>query len=264
MEKRKGTGKQASDYCKKEESRAPDGIHDELGALAGVSQGARTDLATATESILQGKRMRDVALENPTTFVKFHKGLKEFAKVASAQPAVTERTCYIFWGVPGSGKSTRAFELANDDFYVPEVNNAGRFSFENYDGQKWLLLEEFDGSQLSSADLKKIMDKWPCTLPGRGCSVPGLHHGVILTSNVNPAYWYKGEHDWSAIRRRCAEVWEYTLNWCSVYKAPISASTVPEQIVNPYRPAAAPPAAPNFVPPQIPPPIVIPVIDLTQ
>lgn len=260
VEKRMGTAQQAKAYCTKDESRAPAGETGEYGNISTVSKGARTDLTAATDSILQGKRMRDVALENPATFVKYSRGLSEFAKFAAPPMVEIPKTCYIFWGEPGSGKSTRAFELADKDFYVPEVNNAGKYSFENYDGQAWLLLEEFDGSQLPSGELKKIMDKWPCTLPGRGYSKQGRHSGVILTSNVNPASWYKGEHDWPAIRRRCAEVWEYTRNWCSIYKAPIEAHTNPEQIENPYRPAAAA-AAPNFIPPNI---NNIPVIDLSQ
>ena len=69
-ERRKGTAKQASDYCKK------DGLFIEFGVLS--NQGKRTDILAAAEAIMAGDSMKEVALDLPTTFIKYHRGLEKF------------------------------------------------------------------------------------------------------------------------------------------------------------------------------------------
>lgn len=200
------------------ELRNDDGQRFAFGTISDTKPGKRTDLELATQSILQGKRMRDVALEHATTFVKYHKGLQAFANIAKTNVnPFAQRTCRIYYSaVPGCGKSLQAKkDMYGSDFYEPQQNAQGQLSFETYDGEPWILLEEFNPKSLDVTILKRMMDRGRCVLPGRGSSVVGLHTGVIITTNSDPSKWY-GKTDaeqmteWKAVSRRCTEVWECT------------------------------------------------------
>jgi len=121
------------------------------------------------------------------------------------------REFVIMWGESGTGKSWQAKRIIGEDsYYIPEMNNSGFLSFETYDSQKWILIEEFKGMGLFIDDLKRMTDRYKCILRGRGCSKQALHTGLIITSQVNPADWYPNdrEEDRVALLRRVTQLWQ--------------------------------------------------------
>lgn len=218
---RKGTSEQADDYCGKDDTRVADGISWKHGTRSAVKQGQRTDLDSVVTALKQGMKRKAIAENFGVAYIKFHKGIEAMAQaldisLEEKQPTYIDRTCMIFFGAPGSGKSTAAMRMMDGDtFYQPQKSNGSVLSFESYTGQHWIFLDDFEPSQLSRGTLKEIMDNRACQLPGRGSnsSKAGRHKGVIITSQEDPETWYDkadavSKIHWEAIRRRCKTVWK--------------------------------------------------------
>lgn len=205
---RRGTAEQASVYCKKEDSRVKDGLVVELGTLSKSGQGKRNDLEDAIQAIKGGATMQEIASEFPTAWVRAEKGLRSLqAQIAPKRSADQEIEVIVLWGEPGTGKSLFAHKKY-PNLYLPAKNNAAKLSFENYEQQTTMFLDEFSGPEcLSLSDLKTITDRHSCVLPGRNVSVAGNHSRVIICSNQDPRFWYVGHtysatNFWNPFRRR--------------------------------------------------------------
>jgi len=211
-EQRKGTALQARDYCQKVESRVEDGLSYTYGNLSQSSQGKRTDLDAAVDIIKSGGSLKQVAQEMPAQYVLFNRGLTSLREtLAEERPPGEPREVIIIWGQPGAGKSYFAHKLFGESLYLPDRNNSGKLSFETYNQEKTLFLDEFSGKEnLSLSDLKLICDRHKVNLPGRGKSVAGNYDRVILVSNIDPLRWYDNGPDayWNPMKRRIAAMYE--------------------------------------------------------
>lgn len=205
---RRGTAQQAMDYCKKQESRVPDGLILELGTLSKSAQGKRNDLEGAIQAIKGGATMQAVASEFPMAWVHAEKGLRSLqAQVAIKRNPDQEIEVIVLWGQPGTGKSLFAHKKY-PNLYIPAKNNTARLSFENYEQQETMFLDEFSGPDcLSLSDLKTVTDRHMCVLPGRNISVAANHSRVVICSNEDPRFWYVGHtysvtNFWNPFKRR--------------------------------------------------------------
>jgi len=207
---RRGTGQQASDYCQKEDTRAPDGVVYKEGTMRVGHQGARNDITDAC-AILKERGLVAVAEDAPEVFVKFHNGFKALAQLIAAKREPGKRTVYVLYGPPGTGKSYYARELAksvgNSNFYLPAANNQGRISFESYQNESTIILDDFDPSQISPGQLKMMLDRYQGPLPGRGVSPENNADQIIITSNSDPKTWWdKDPTFWPALSRRASHI----------------------------------------------------------
>jgi len=157
-------------------------------------------------------------MEHFETFAKYHKGIEVAASALGFSlddevPKWVDRECHIFYGPSGTGKSLAAdHKMDGETFYVPEQNAQGALSFETYNGEHWIFLDDFEPATLRPGVLKRMMDGRPMQLPGRGSNSAkqGRHKGVIITTNWNPETWVEGamqEVEWNALSRRCKTVW---------------------------------------------------------
>lgn len=82
IEKRKArNGIQAADYCRKSESAIP-GTCEEFGGMAKTGgQGARSDLSVVADMIKSGKKLRDIARDETSTYIKYYKGIERALSV---------------------------------------------------------------------------------------------------------------------------------------------------------------------------------------
>lgn len=208
-ERRNGTAQQASDYCKKEESRTG-GISWEEGELSRSQQGKRSDLITVVDKIKQGFTLKRLCEDHGVEVIKYARGIQTMIDLTAGPPADIEKRVIILYGQPGTGKSSWARKFLMDmgnSFYCPDANNAGALSFESYGDQDWLWLDDLASGALTAQALKLMCDRYPSKLPGRGCSKWGRHTGVLITSNYSIESWFKEEVEARAIRRRAEQIW---------------------------------------------------------
>jgi len=221
VEKRMGPAKAASDYCKKGEQS-----HDEWKALnvngpnyglnADVfeegmcsNQGKRNDIETCTDMINEGKRMREVAEDNPQAFVKFHRGLQAYKTLMtparSAPPEVIVR-----YGPTGSGKSLMAHHETSDAFvWKPQM---GQW-WDGYDGETNVILEEFRG-QIAFEHLLDLLDRYECKVQVKGGMAQFVGSKIVICSPCPPWEWYpknaaNSRDSLAQLKRRVSKVFEH-------------------------------------------------------
>lgn len=192
FESRRGSSKQASDYCKKEESRV-DGPW-EYGTLS--APGKRNDLAAAVE-IFREKGMAGLIAEEPTAYVKYHRGFEKLAFKALLGQTREVPEVWFLYGPPGCGKTRRAFAECESrvggsyglDFVKLCLADGW---FDGYLGQPAVILDDLDGnkSKISLARLLQVLDIYPTLVPIKGDHVPFVSKLVLVTSNYHWSEWY--------------------------------------------------------------------------
>lgn len=103
-----------------------------------------------------------------------------------ANPFGMERTCFVFWGLTGTGKSREAWRLAGMDAFTKDPNT--KF-WCGYRGQKHVVCDEFRG-RIDISHLLRWLDRYPVIVEIKGSARPLLATTIWLTSNVDPRLWY--------------------------------------------------------------------------
>jgi len=103
-----------------------------------------------------------------------------------SQPIGMERTCHVFWGRTGTGKSRAAWEAAGLDAYPKDPNT--KF-WCGYSGQDSVVIDEFRG-RIDVSHLLRWLDRYPVTVEIKGSSRPLCASSFWITSNVDPRSWY--------------------------------------------------------------------------
>jgi len=183
----KGTDQNNKDYCTKLETRA-EGPHGEYGKLVVSEQGKRSDLQEVADKIKQGACMREVALDHPATFIKYHGGMVELAmRIAPPPPVRREVQVFVLWGPTGTGKTHRV-RTTWPECYT--VTSGDPHPWDGYEGQKVLFLDEFNSNQWKLPHLNQLLDVWAVTLPARYHSKTAAWNVVVIASNTDPWTWF--------------------------------------------------------------------------
>lgn len=198
FEARKGSHRQARDYC------AKDGAFEEFGE-APCEAGTRTDLNSLQNDLRSGKRLRAIADDHFATFLRYPKGIQFFRNAVAVRrnwvPFVV-----VYWGKTGTGKTRAVYEnLPNADAIY--IHPGGQW-FDGYDGEEIVLFDDFGGSEFKVSYLLKLLDRYPMQVPIKGGFVHWAPKEIYITSNVNPLDWYRNitqEHS-AALERRLTHV----------------------------------------------------------
>lgn len=102
------------------------------------------------------------------------------------QPMEMVRSCTVFWGPTGTGKSRRAWEEAGMEGYPKDPRT--KF-WCGYHGQKHVIIDEFRGG-IDIAHLLRWLDRYPVRVEVKGSSYPLLCERIWITSNLHPNQWY--------------------------------------------------------------------------
>lgn len=186
-------------YANKEETRQAGPWT--FGADEG--QGARTDILKIATMVAAGKRDREVAKEDPVTYMRMHKGISALRSAVVPPEIRPTLRVALLWGKTGCGKTwavTKAWE--DKDYY--SVFDLTHPWFDGYQGEEYVLMDDIGTGCMDINFLKRVLDKYKMTVPVKGTSANFHATTIVLTSNSPPECWFPAarEEDIAAIKRR--------------------------------------------------------------
>lgn len=135
-------------------------------------------------------------------YVRYYHNLKKITTDHMKTPARPRISVTVLIGCPGTGKTRLCEALAGEGAYWKTSNNKW---WDGYQGQKTVIIDDFDGKSIAFTHLKRWWDRYPCQVETKGGAVPLLAETFFVTSNVPFRTWYSGDDlvHLNALRRRC-------------------------------------------------------------
>lgn len=179
-------------YCVKEGSEVVINVNNQR-------QGSRTDLETIRTQLTEGADPMEIATENFSQWVQYGRRFDDYRRLLRTQQVKDwnqPRDVIVLWGTTGTGKTRSAME------HKPTlVEYDGKF--HGYDGQPVVLFDDFDWRNMPRSIFLRLTDRYPYTLRVMYGTEPWLAGTIYITSNDNPADWYRGD---PAVQRRLTYV----------------------------------------------------------
>lgn len=190
IESRKGTKKQAREYCSKEETRVGDKVY-EFGNFA--EERERSDISDIIHMIESGATDYEIMELYPNQFMRYSNMIARVRDTCLKNKYKNKYRdidfLYIYNGKPND--ITKYVMTKFDDIYrVPNY----QFPFDDYSGEKILFFDDF----YSSIDLDlmlKVLDGYTYTLPARWSNKVATYTKVIIASSLSLVEQYKGLED---------------------------------------------------------------------
>lgn len=206
IEARKGTQKQAIDYCKKTDTRKPDTTWTEFGTPK--KQGERNDIRAVYDDIKNNCKLHDIVEKHTNTYAKYYKAFDHIRNILIKESSKKLRDVHVvvIWGAPGVGKSKLVWDNTDiDDTYRLKIDK-GNLWFDGYQGESTLVIEEFKG-QIDILYFLQLLDRYPLQLPVKGSHSYANWNRVFITSNFHPDDWYNlNEDQMAALNRRFTHI----------------------------------------------------------
>lgn len=169
----------ANDYVWKEETRV-EGTQFELG-----TRPFKRNNASDWDAVWRCAMDGDILSIPAEIRVRHYRTLRAIAADYS-QPVAMERTCDLFVGPTGTGKSKLAWERAGLEAYCKDPNS--KF-WCGYSGQEHVVIDEFRG-RIDVSHLLRWLDRYPVNVEVKGSSVPLRARSFWITSNLDIEQWY--------------------------------------------------------------------------
>lgn len=191
FEKRKGSPKQAADYCKK------DGHFTERGTLS--RQGHRSDLEQVCQDVLEKLPMKEIALAHPMEYVKYHKGLERLEWRLADDRHEPPRVVWL-WGVSGTGKTREACSVP--EFYIKDNTKW----WDGYERQPRIIIDDFEMNAWEFRDLLRLLDRQPYQGQTKGGYVKINSPEIYITCEFPPEGLWRSGNQLAQIKRRITEI----------------------------------------------------------
>lgn len=189
VEERKGTPREASDYCKKTRDVW------EYGTVPKGS-GARSDLDQVRHSVQQGESLRSYASDVGPQALRYAEQLLKYTeKERDFKPVVI-----WFYGPTGAGKTMTARQLSTD----PWTSHEDLEWWDGYDAHKHVIFDDFRASHCKYSVLLRVLDRYPFRVAVKGGFRQLLAEQMIITSCHSPwdVYSKKVTEDVAQLIRR--------------------------------------------------------------
>lgn len=175
-------------------------------------KGSRNDLVELTQMIEAGASDYEIIQQNKEAYARYNNYILKTRRAIIEQKGKQEREplkVYYFYGDTGTGKSytARHNHDRQDIFVVTDYKNP----FDNYKGQKVLVLEEYR-SNFNITSLLNYLDHYELELPARYQNNYACYEIVYIISNISPQdqYLYENEATKKAFYRRITTVEYFT------------------------------------------------------
>ncbi len=198
MEIMRGKISEAADYCMKADTQREAYIEQ---GVRPMDNGERSSLLEACDTA-RTRGIKRCAKEHPAAFVRYHAGLTKYANIEEEGRLPTERDVIVIWvwGQSGCGKSYYAehYDSPENTFAIGDADKLGnKLWFDGYDGQRTLVIEEFDGLAPYRVFLR-VLDRYRVNCEVKSGFVWGQWTTVIVTSNDPPWHMWGSSTDcWS-------------------------------------------------------------------
>jgi len=208
----KGSNQQIRDYIFKEGSEN----HRHFGDIPNERPGARMSASEQLrDMVAQGMSDNEIVMEKAsnmhhlTTIERYRQILR---KEEYGKKCRNVEVMYIE-GATGVGKTQWVYDhYGFDDVYM--IDDYGPNSYDEYEGEGVLVLDEFEG-QIDTSYLRKLLDKFPLRLKSRYKNKYACFTKIIIISNTPLKLQYRDiqsvdPESWKAILRRINKVRVYT------------------------------------------------------
>lgn len=173
-------------YCKKEKTRVEGRGPYEFGTMP--EAGRRTDLETVAEEIKDGKKMSEIAEDNPEVFVRHFKGLKELKETFIKDRDKKPEVMWAF-GVAGVGKTRWPYQTyPGKSIYIKD----GTLWWNGYEQQDIILIDDFDGGW-PYRDFLRLLDRYPYQGQFKGGYTKVNSPIIVITCEFPPEHFWGPE-----------------------------------------------------------------------
>lgn len=219
-------------YVQKEDTRVRDELPLVKGKISpGPGQGHRSDLDELRTRILQGQETADQLILSDSGAWRHSRLVGDLVSARDRhrqQGKLRNLQVRVVFGDTGTGKTSAALTGLQALGSVCRVTHwGGTGTFDGYDGQASLILDEFSG-QPPLTELLTWLDVYPVALPARYRARQAAFVRVVLCSNAPPWAWYpwapKAQR--AALARRLHLVEEWSGSWNNVTMTEIPSSEV--------------------------------------
>lgn len=169
----------AMDYCMK------DGNFEQFGQVIDrPGQGARSDLAIFVEDC-KTKTDAELWVAHPSNMVRYNR-VPEKVRAAFVTPRTKLTQLVWIFGPSGSGKT-----LYVGKYYQDLYNKDHTIWWNNYTGQKHVMMDELNSPDFSYNELLKIGNKDRLQVQVKGGYVDFVSETFVITSNIEPQQVYQ-------------------------------------------------------------------------
>ncbi len=173
--------------------------------------------------------------------MRYFKAVQHVRQIlAFDKPRIRDVNISVFFGPPGTGKTRAAYLEDKHLFSIPIGKDMW---FDNYRGEKTLLIDDFNG-ELRLVDLLRLLDIYPVQIPIKGSFVYLQATRIIITSNTPIEYWYDyttRQDSLNALKRRIRNIVEFD----TVYLEEISDTLLCSDDINEWIDALESPTEPG-------------------
>ncbi len=203
VEKMRGSWACNVQYCSKQGN-----VLRKIGGSGESNAGRRTDLVEFREKLESKEPDLEMIKNYPmqcALYPRFWMKCKElYARERSAGWRAIRTT--VLWGEPGVGKTRRVMDM--EDVYKWNGFHESNVWWDGYNGEKRLLIDDFQPMGLSHGNMLALLDGYQLRLPVKMGHTWAEWEEIWITSNAHPAEWYSENFEGGPLQRRIQEIEE--------------------------------------------------------